>query len=100
MLEDFPCSVAVMDMTREITWSPRVPHGKTILLDWLRCTEDTCSFPLPLFVTLSDDLTTENVKEVARGWLWDDLTCTSGHHILPRAWMFDRNAGEFPAALR
>jgi hypothetical protein len=77
-----------------------VPLGRTILLDWLRCTEDTCSFPLPLFVTLSDDLTAENVKEVARGWLWDDLTCTSGHHILPRAWMFDRNAGEFPAALR
>jgi hypothetical protein len=76
-----------------------VPHGKTILLDWLRCTEDTCSFPLPLFVTLNDELTAENVKEVAKGWLWDDLTCTSGHCILPRAWMFDRNAGEFPAAL-
>jgi hypothetical protein len=77
-----------------------VPHGKTILLDWLRCAENTCSFPLPLFVVLNEEFTADNVKEVARGWLWDELTCASGHRILPRAWMFDGNAGEFPAAMR
>ena len=85
--------------TRNNLFSAR-PNGKTILLDWLRCTENTCSFPLPLFVVLNEELTAENVKEVAKGWLWDDLTCASGHCILPRAWMFDRNTGEFPAAMR
>jgi hypothetical protein len=60
--------------------------GNTVLVDWLRCNEKTCIFPLPLFVTSNEELTGEMAKELARDWLWDGLTCTSGHPIVPPDW--------------
>jgi hypothetical protein len=60
--------------------------GTTVLVDWLRCNEKTCVFPLPLFVTSTEPLTGERAKELARDWFWDDLTCTSGHRIVRPNW--------------
>ena len=53
--------------------------GTTALLHWLRCEESTCPARVPLFVRLDGD-TAENPAAAAE-WLWDSLTCASGHRI-------------------
>ncbi len=63
--------------------------GRTVLLDWLPCQEETCVFKLPFFLTYDEDLTEENLKEWAPKWLWNDLTCSVGHTIEPPKWLFE-----------
>jgi hypothetical protein len=55
--------------------------GTTYLLNWLHCDEKTCTARVPLFVTLEQD-PSEAEPDVAE-WLWDELTCASGHRIKP-----------------
>jgi hypothetical protein len=55
--------------------------GTTVLLRWLQCEEKTCSARVPLFVTL-DPESDEQAGQTAE-WLWDELTCASGHRIKP-----------------
>lgn len=76
------------------------PVGQTVLLDWLKCEEPTCSFPLPLFVTAEEKLTGERAKELAGSWLWGELTCTSGHRIKAPLWVFNRTPYEMPAQIK
>ena len=68
---------------------PARHKGKTVLLDMLRCKEETCVFPLPFFVTFDAELCEENVKEFASRWFWDDLVCPAGHPVAPPKWLFE-----------
>jgi hypothetical protein len=54
-----------------------------VLLTWLHCVEKSCTARVPLFVNTDRErpLQDANVTE----WMWDDLTCASGHRILPIA---------------
>jgi hypothetical protein len=76
------------------------PNGKTALVDWLKCEEETCTFPLPLFLTTEDELIGERAKEFAASWDWRDLECTAGHRIKAPAWIYDRKPYELPRLLR
>ena len=53
--------------------------GQTVLLHWLQCVERTCPDRVPLFARLDDDAPPGEAE--AGGWLWDELTCASGHPI-------------------
>jgi hypothetical protein len=56
------------------------PHsGNTVLLNWLHCVETTCTARVPFFVNLEVGATPEEIQ--TEGWLWDELTCASGHRI-------------------
>lgn len=79
---------------------PAQPPAQTILLDWLKCQEPSCPFPLPLFITREQPLTVEEAREIAAQWDWADLTCASGHCILVPLWIFNRQAFQFPAQIR
>ncbi len=79
---------------------PAQPPAETILLDWLKCQESSCPFPLPLFVTREQPLSLDEARELASQWDWADLTCASGHRILAPLWIFNRQAFEFPVQLR
>jgi len=68
---------------------PSLLTGRTVLLDWLPCEEETCVFKLPFFVTFDEDLTEQNLKEWAPKWLWNDLTCSVGHTVQPPRWLFE-----------
>lgn len=68
---------------------PALLLGRTVLIDWLQCEEETCIFKLPFFVTYDAVLTEENLKEWAPKWLWNDLTCSVGHIIQPPKWLFE-----------
>ena len=52
--------------------------GQTVLLHWLQCVERTCPDRVPLFMNLDDD---GRSSQEATGWLWEELTCASGHVI-------------------
>jgi hypothetical protein len=52
--------------------------GRTALLQWLQCVEKTCTARVPLFVRFNQD---GSAEEAAGAWIWDDLTCASGHRI-------------------
>ena len=65
------------DTRHRIAHAPN--NGRTALLHWLQCDESTCSARVPLFVRFGEDESAE--KESAAAWLWDDLTCASGHRI-------------------
>lgn len=52
--------------------------GRTALLQWLQCVENTCTARVPLFVRFNQD---GSAEEAAGAWLWDGLTCASGHRI-------------------
>ena len=54
-------------------------EGQTVLLHWLQCVEQTCPDRVPLFARLEGD--TPAGEAEAAAWLWDDLTCASGHSI-------------------
>ena len=58
-------------------------NGSTVLLNWLQCEEKTCPARVPLFVRL-DHESEEQASQPAE-WLWDELTCVSGHRIKPIA---------------
>jgi hypothetical protein len=68
---------------------PARPAGKTVLLDWLRCQEHTCAYPLPFFATLEDDCADATLKQRAAAWNWDQLLCTAGHAVKAPGWLFD-----------
>ena len=53
--------------------------GDPILLNWLHCVEDTCTARVPLFVKIDRERPMGETE--AAEWLWDDLTCASGHRI-------------------
>ncbi len=53
--------------------------GETELLYWLQCVEATCPLRIPLFAKLEDGVPLGEAE--AAEWLWDDLTCASGHCI-------------------
>jgi hypothetical protein len=59
--------------------------GNTELLGWLQCEEPTCTFKVPLFVTLQGSLSEEEVKMLTKCWFWEQVTCVSGHPIQPAA---------------
>lgn len=52
-----------------------------VLLTWLHCAEKTCTARVPLFVNATPERPLEGMN--AGDWLWDDLTCASGHRIRP-----------------
>jgi hypothetical protein len=76
------------------------PVGATVLVDWLRCEEKSCPYPLPLFVCSEPEVTRENLRETARPWEWDEVTCASGHPILRPLWLYEKRPLEFPAQLK
>lgn len=53
--------------------------GQTVLLHWLQCVERTCPDRVPLFARLDSEAPTGEAEAAA--WLWDELTCASGHAI-------------------
>lgn len=65
------------DTRHKIVHAPN--NGTTALLSWLQCVESTCSARVPLFVRLDQDDAED--PAVAAKWLWDGLTCASGHRI-------------------
>ncbi|GEM_PF-1258966 len=79
---------------------PAEPQGEIVLVDWLKCEESTCSYPMPLFVTPREPLSVDSVKALAQRWNWDELTCASGHCILAPLWIFGRAPYRCPAQLR
>ena len=76
------------------------PAGNTILVAMLRCDEETCTHPLPLFVTAEGELTGNAVKDLGKAWDWDELTCASGHRIRRPIWLYDRKPLIFPPPLK
>lgn len=52
-----------------------------VLLTWLHCVEKTCTARVPLFVNSDRERPLEQTE--AAEWHWDDLTCASGHRIIP-----------------
>jgi hypothetical protein len=75
------------------------PVGTTALVDWLHCEEESCAYPLPLFITSEAEVTGDSIKEFARSWDWQDLTCVSGHPIRLPIWVSDKAPHQFPAQL-
>lgn len=67
------------DTRHKIVHSPR--QGETALLTWLQCAESTCPERLPLFARLNGN--DEQCETRVAEWLWDELTCASGHRITP-----------------
>jgi hypothetical protein len=65
------------DTRHKIMHSPN--QGETALLTWLQCVESTCTARVPFFARLDDDSSAAQ----AAVWLWDELTCASGHRIRP-----------------
>lgn len=79
---------------------PVEPRGELVLLDWLKCAEESCSYPLPLFAQPKAPLIAEDVPELASRWNWDELVCAMGHRILTPTWVFGRPVYRFPAQIR
>src|SRR5579863_6302775 len=52
-------------------------EGQTVLLHWLQCVERTCPDRVPLFASIGAG----TPETEAASWLWDELTCASGHKI-------------------
>jgi hypothetical protein len=65
------------DTRHKIMHAPN--SGQTVLLHWLQCVEKTCPARVPLFVRIERDAPTGEGE--AAEWLWDELTCASGHRI-------------------
>ena len=65
------------DTRHKIVHSPN--SGNTVLLNWLHCVESTCTAGVPFFLKLEDGTAPEEMQ--AAKWLWDELTCASGHRI-------------------
>jgi hypothetical protein len=80
--------------------APVQPAGVTVLVDMLRCDEETCTYPLPFFLTSDGPLTGAAVKDLGLSWDWDNLTCASGHRIRRPIWLYDRKPLVFPPQLK
>ena len=78
---------------------PSRPEGRTLLVDWLPCEEQTCAYPLPLFVTLGDQETEEELKVRSTAWIWEQLECSSGHAVKAPRWVFDAGSRRAPIDL-
>jgi hypothetical protein len=63
------------DTRHRVMHSPII--GQTVLLHWLQCAEQTCPDRVPLFARLEGDTGEAEAAE----WLWNELTCASGHSI-------------------
>ncbi len=63
------------DTRHKIMHSPI--KGQTVLLHWLHCAEQTCPDRVPLFASIGAG----TAETEAASWLWDELTCASGHAI-------------------
>lgn len=79
---------------------PAEPRGIVTLVDWLKCQEETCSYPLPLFAETAEPLAAEAVPELAAHWDWGEVTCAMGHPILAPLWIFGRAPYQSPASIR
>jgi len=79
---------------------PAEPRGEVVLLDWLKCHEESCSYPLPLFVQTQEPLAADDVPELASRWNWSEMCCAMGHRILTPTWIFGRPVYRFPAPIR
>ena len=71
------------DTRHKVMHSPN--NGQTVLLHWLQCVERTCPDRVPLFARLESDSPAGEAE--AAGWLWDELTCPSGHSIVRFGWI-------------
>lgn len=76
------------------------PDGDTVLVDWLKCDEPTCSFALPLFVRTDEWLTGDRAKELASKWDWHELTCAAGHKVQSPLWVWDTKPYTLPDPIR
>ena len=57
--------------------------GKTVLVDWLHCTEATCAARVPFFMTIEQPLEEMDGRKLEGSWLWEEVQCASGHPIVP-----------------
>ena len=53
--------------------------GETVLVNWLHCVKESCRERVPLFVSV--DRNNPPGERDAAEWLWNELTCASGHRI-------------------
>lgn len=65
------------DTRHKLVHSPN--NGDTVLLNWLHCVERTCTARVPFFLKLEVGAPPEEMHPAK--WLWDGLTCASGHRI-------------------
>lgn len=79
---------------------PTEPRGDLVLIDWLKCKEETCTFPLPLFLQPRQPVSLANVQGAALQWHWNELTCQAGHRIQVPLWIFGRAPYQFPKPIR
>lgn len=55
--------------------------AEPVLLNWLHCVEKTCTARVPFFLRIDRENPLDPTDAVE--WQWDNLTCASGHHIIP-----------------
>lgn len=79
---------------------PAEPRGEVILIDWLKCKEDTCAFPLPLFLQPRQPISLATIQEQALQWHWNELACPAGNRILAPLWIFGRAPYQVPEPIR
>ncbi|HWT66950.1 MAG TPA: hypothetical protein VN151_12620 [Terracidiphilus sp.] len=79
---------------------PAEPREDVVLIDWLKCKEETCSYPLPLFLQPRQLVSLATIQEIALQWHWKELTCQMGHRIVAPPWVFGRAPYQFPAPIR
>ena len=68
---------------------PNPDWGKVILpnspgwayVESLRCQEQTCEAPLPLFAKWNSAMTSEEREGYVKTWTWDNLICPNAHPI-------------------
>jgi hypothetical protein len=59
------------------------PNGvETVHVGSLRCVEEDCATPKPLFAQWSDVTTAAEREADIQTWRWDGLLCQQGHSIL------------------
>lgn len=58
--------------------------GTTVLVDWLQCTEATCTARVPFYMTLERRLEEGEGRALEGKWMWEEVACASGHPIEPR----------------
>lgn len=56
-------------------------NGSTVLVDWLHCTEETCTARVPFYMTFEKPLEEGEGRAIEMGWKWEDVACASGHPI-------------------
>lgn len=79
---------------------PAEPRVEPVLIDWLKCQEESCDQRLPLFLLPPEPLSAEVVRELALTWHWNELTCAVGHRILGPLWIFGREPYRIPPPIR